>query len=164
MSAKKDESPGVRMVAQNRKARHRYHIEQTWEAGIALRGTEVKSLRAGQASLSESYAEIHAGEVYINNFHIPPYEQGNRFNVDATRQRKLLLHKREIKKLVGAVTQKGYTLVPLRVYFRGQRAKVEIALARGKKEYDKRQDIKERESRREMDRARKSLKVRKSEG
>ena len=156
MSASKNTDSGVRMVAQNRKARHLYHIDQTWEAGIVLRGTEVKSLRAGQGSLNDSYADAEAGEIYLNNFHIPPYEQGNRFNVDSKRRRKLLLHKKEIKKIVGAVTQKGYTLVPLRVYFRGQHAKAEIALARGKKEYDKRSDIKERESRREMDRAMKT--------
>ena len=142
----------IRIVVNNRKARHLYSIEDTWEAGIALRGTEVKSLRAGAGSLADAYAEPLAGEIYLLNFHIPPYEHGNRFNVESKRRRKLLLHAREIRKMLGAVSQKGYTLVPLRVYFRGQYVKIEIGLGKGKKEYDKRQDIKQRETQREIER------------
>ncbi|HUT23175.1 MAG TPA: SsrA-binding protein SmpB [Sumerlaeia bacterium] len=149
---KRPDSPEVRIVATNRKARHLYHIEQTWEAGIALCGTEVKSLRQGGGSMSDSYASPEAGEIWLFNFHIQPYEQGNRHNAESKRTRKLLLNKREIKRLIGAVTQKGYTLVPLRVYFRGQYVKVEIGLARGKKDFDKRRDIREREMRRDMER------------
>lgn len=143
----------VRVVATNRKARHEYHIEDTWEAGIVLRGTEVKSLRHGGASVADSYAEPEGGEIWLNNLHIQPYEQGNRYNVEEKRRRKLLLRKKEIRKIVGLATQKGYTLIPLRLYFRGQHVKVELGLARGKKAYDKRQDIRERDTRREMDRA-----------
>lgn len=150
---KNEEKSDIRVVITNRKARHLYHIDDTWEAGIALRGTEVKSLRAGAGSLTDSYAEALEGEMWLLNLHIPPYEQGNRYNVEAKRRRKLLLHKSEIRKLLGAVSQKGYTLVPLKVYFRGQNVKVELGLGRGKKEYDKREDIKERETKRELDRA-----------
>jgi SsrA-binding protein len=154
MAGKKDhETSDVRVVAQNRKARHLYHIEQSWEAGIVLRGTEVKSLRMGAGSVVDSYAEVEAGEVWLNNLHIPPYEAGNRYNVDSKRRRKLLLNKKEIRKITGLSSQKGYTLVPLRVFFRGQYVKVDIGLGRGKKEYDKREDIRERETRREMERA-----------
>lgn len=156
MAQPNDNPDPIKVVATNRKARHLYHIDQTWEAGIALRGTEVKSLRAGGGSLSDCYAEAFESEVWVQNFHIMPYEQGNRYNVDAKRKRKLLLHKREIRKIVGLVSQKGYALIPLRVYFKGQHVKVEIGLGKGKKEYDKRQDIKERESKRELDRAIKS--------
>jgi len=141
---------GIKVIAQNRKARHLYEIEETFEAGIVLSGTEVKSLRMGRASLAESYAQPSANELFLLNFHIPPYEKGNIYNVEPTRRRKLLLHRREIEKLIGAVTRKGYTLVPLSVYFKKGRAKVEIAIGRGKKEHDKREDIKKRDQEREM--------------
>ncbi|HOE96640.1 MAG TPA: SsrA-binding protein SmpB [Candidatus Sumerlaeota bacterium] len=149
----RNEADGVKLVCQNRKARHEYHIEETWEAGLELRGTEVKSLRQGKGSLQEAYAQVKGGEAWLLQFHIPPYEQGNRFNVDPVRPRKLLLHRREIGKLAGAVSRQGYTLVPLRVYFRRGRAKVEIAVAKGKKLYDKREAMKERDTRRDLDRA-----------
>lgn len=153
MSAKKDpKDPDVRIVVTNRKARHLYHIEKTWEAGIVLCGTEVKSLRQGGGSAVDSYAEVVDGEIWLTNFHIPPYEQGNRANVESKRRRKLLLTKKEIRKIAGASSEKGHTIVPLRVYFRGQYVKVEIALARGKKDYDKRQDVRDRDQRRDMDR------------
>jgi len=145
--------PRIRVIVQNRKARHLYHIEQTWEAGVVLVGTEVKSLRAGQGSLVDSYAEVRGNEVWLNNFHIAPYEKGNRFNVEEKRTRKLLMNRREIRRLAGLASQPGYTLVPLNVYFKGQRVKVELALCRGKKEYDKRSAMKDRDARREMDRA-----------
>ncbi|MFP4379983.1 MAG: SsrA-binding protein SmpB [Candidatus Sumerlaeia bacterium] len=153
MAKKQQEDSGFRVVATNRKARHEYHIDDKWEAGIVLRGTEVKSLRQGNASIIDSYAEPDNGEIWLNNLHINPYEQGNRFNVDSKRRRKLLLNKREIKKITGLCSQKGYTLVPLRVYFKGQNAKVEIGLARGKRDYDKRQDIRERDMKRELERS-----------
>jgi len=149
-SAASDES---RVLVSNRKARHLYHIEKVWEAGIVLCGPEVKSLRQGGGSMGDAFGEVIAGEIWLNNLHIPPYDFGNRANVEAKRRRKLLLHKTEIRKILGMSGEKGHTLVPLKVYFKGKRVKVELALARGKKEYDKRQDIKERESRREMDRA-----------
>jgi SsrA-binding protein len=153
MGKSAENEPAFRVVATNRKARHEYHIEDRWEAGIILRGTEVKSLRNGGGSIVDSYAEPDGGEIWINNLHIQHYEQGNRFNVETKRRRKLLLNKREIKKINGLATQKGYTLVPLRVYFKGQYVKVEIGLGRGKKDYDKRQDIRERDYQREMDRS-----------
>lgn len=140
----------VKVVAENRKARHDYFIEETYEAGIALVGTEVKSLRAGKASLRDSYAEVINGEVFLQNMHISPYEKGNRFNHDPKRPRKLLLHKREIRRLLGHTTQKGYTLIPLRIYFRRGKAKIEIAVARGKKLYDKRESIARRDAEREI--------------
>ena len=127
-------------VCLNRRARHDYFIEDTLEAGIALQGTEVKSLRAGRANLRDSHALIENGEVWLYNMHISPYDQGNRFNHEPTRPRKLLLHKRDIMRLLGQVQQKGFTLIPLRVYFTSYgKAKVELALARGKKLYDKRE-------------------------
>lgn len=143
----------VKVVCQNRKARHLYHLEDRFEAGLVLTGTEVKSLRAGRASLVEAYARPVGEELFIHGFHIPPYEAGNRHNVDPVRPRKLLLHRREIDKLIGAATRKGFALVPLRVYFKNGRAKIEIALGRGKKDYDKRQDLKRREQELEMRRA-----------
>jgi len=143
----------LKVVASNRKARHEYHLEETLEAGLVLVGSEVKSLRLGRASLTDSYATVERGEVYLHNMHISPYEQANRFNHEPKRTRKLLLHREEIRRLAGKISQRGYTLVPLRVYFRGGRAKVEIALARGKKIYDKRRDIAERDARRAIDRA-----------
>jgi len=143
----------IKIITENRKARHDYHIEETYEAGIELTGTEVKSLRAGRANLRDSYAEVRQGEVYLVNAHISPYEQGNRFNHDPKRPRKLLLHRAEINRLAGRVQQKGLTLVPLRLYFKGSWAKVELALARGKKLYDRREDIAARDAEREMRRA-----------
>ncbi len=140
----------IKVVAENRKARHDYFIEETYEAGIALAGTEVKSLRAGKASLRDSYAEVRNGEVFVHNMHISPYEKGNRFNRDPKRPRKLLLHKQEIRRLLGQTTQKGYTLIPLRIYFKRGKAKVEVALARGKKLYDKRESIARRDAQREI--------------
>lgn len=142
-----------KLVCQNRKARHEYHIEETHEAGIALTGTEVKSLRMGHGSLVESYASAERGELFICQFHIPPYEQGNINNVESTRKRKLLLHRHEIDKLAGAIARKGYTLIPLSAYFVKGRVKIEIALARGKKLYDKRETIKQRDQEREMARS-----------
>ncbi|MGI6177285.1 MAG: SsrA-binding protein SmpB [Eubacterium sp.] len=144
----------IKLVANNKKARHDYFIENTYEAGIVLTGTEIKSVRQGKVSIKESYAQIVNGEMIIYGMNISPYEQGNRYNVDPLRPRKLLLHKREISKLAGAVSRQGYTLVPLRVYINGAGlAKVEVALARGKKEYDKRDAIAKRDAKRDIDRA-----------
>lgn len=140
----------IKVVAENRKARHDYFIEETYEAGIALVGTEVKSLRSGKANLRDSYAEVLNGEVVVHNMHISPYEKGNRFNHDPKRTRKLLLHKQEIRRLLGKTQQKGFTLIPLRVYFKRGKAKMEIALARGKKLYDKRDAIAKRDAQREI--------------
>ena len=151
--AKPKDPTGEKSVCQNRKARYLYHIEETLEAGLALRGTEVKSLRQGQGSLTEAFAQIKGGEVWIQQFHIQPYEQGNRFNSDPVRPRRLLLHRQEIDRLFAAVSRKGYTLVPLKVYFTRGRAKILIGLARGKKQIDKREDIKQRDEKRQMDRA-----------
>jgi SsrA-binding protein len=142
-----------RAVLTNRRARHEYHIEETYEAGLALTGTEVKSLRAGKASLQDAYARIQGGEVWLVNMHINPYEQGGTFNHDPLRARKLLLRVEEIRRLVGKVQQKGYTLIPLRIYFRRGYAKVELALARGKKLYDRREDIARRDAERQIARA-----------
>jgi SsrA-binding protein len=150
---KQDEPTHEKMICQNRKAYHEYHIDETLEAGLALTGTEVKSLRAGQGSITEAFAQIKNGEAWLQQFHIPPYEQGNRFNVDPVRPRRLLLHQRQIDKWAQAVSRKGCTLVPIRVYFTRGRAKVLIGLARGKKLYDKREALKEREQGRQMDRA-----------
>ncbi|MDQ7859777.1 MAG: SsrA-binding protein SmpB [Armatimonadota bacterium] len=144
---------GEKLVATNRRARHEYHIEEAFEAGLVLTGTEVKALRAGRASLAEAYARVEGGEVWLHHLHIPPYEAGNIFNHDPLRRRKLLLHRRQIERLAGRAAQKGYTLVPLRLYFTRGRAKVEIALARGKKLYDKRAAIGEREAGRQARRA-----------
>ena len=140
------------IVCTNRKARHLYEILDTYEAGIVLQGTEVKSLRQGHGTMADAYAELRNGEVYLHHFHINPYEQGNRYNHDPTRTRKLLLRKKEIKKLIGRTVEKGLTLVPLQVYFRNGYVKVEIALARGKKTYDKRRDMAEREMQRDVQR------------
>ena len=141
-----------KLIANNKKAFHDYFIEDTWEAGIALVGTEVKSLRMGKCSLKESFIQIHKGEIFIYNMHISPYEKGNIFNKDPLRVRKLLLHKSEINKLAGQIKMKGYTLMPLKVYFKGSLVKVEIGLARGKKLYDKRQDIAKKDAKREAER------------
>jgi len=149
----KREPETIKVATENRKARHDYHIEETMEAGLVLTGTEVKSLRLGRANLRDSYAEIKNNEVFLVNSHISPYEQGNRFNHDPLRPRKLLLHRSEIRRLIGKVKERGYTLIPLKIYFKRGKAKVELALARGKKLYDKREDMLERDARREMERA-----------
>ncbi|MCI8407827.1 MAG: SsrA-binding protein SmpB [Lachnospiraceae bacterium] len=140
-----------KLVANNKKARFDYFIEDTYEAGISLHGTEVKSLRMGKCSIKESFIRIEKGEVYVYNMHISPYEKGNIFNRDPLRIKKLLLHKYEINKISGQIAQKGYTLVPLNVYFKGGLVKIEIGLARGKKLYDKRQDIAKKDQRREAE-------------
>ena len=143
-----------KIVANNKKARHDYFIEEVYEAGIVLTGTEIKSVRAGKVSIKESYARLQNGELVISGMNISPYEQGNRFNTDSLRIRKLLLHKREIRKLTGLTTQKGFTLVPLQIYINEYGlAKIEIAVARGKKNYDKRDDIAKRDANRKMEQA-----------
>src|SRR5688572_29199016 len=149
----KDEAPETQSIARNKRARHDYHILETWEAGLVLTGTEVKSLRDGKASIKEAYARVQRGEVFLDGMNITPYEQGNRYNHDPVRSRKLLLHRREIEKLIGAVEQRGLTLVPLELYFRNGRAKVAIALAKGKKQHDKRETIKRKIQEREVARA-----------
>ncbi len=141
-----------RMIANNKKARHDYFIEETYEAGIALVGTEVKSLRMGKCSIKEAFIRIEKNEVYIYGMHISPYEKGNIFNKDPLRVRKLLLHRYEIRKMIGKIAIKGYTLVPLNVYLKGSLVKVEIGLAKGKKLYDKREDIAKKDQRRANER------------
>ncbi|EOS21878.1 MAG: SsrA-binding protein SmpB [Lachnospiraceae bacterium] len=141
-----------KLIANNKKAFHDYFIEDKYEAGISLAGTEVKSLRMGKCSVKESFIRIENGEVIIYGMHISPYEKGNIFNKDPLRPRKLLMHKYEINKIAGKMAEKGYTVVPLQVYFKGSLVKVEIALARGKKLYDKRQDIAKKDMRRESER------------
>lgn len=142
-----------KVIATNRKAWHDYHIDEKYEAGIALRGTEVKSLRQRKVSLKESYAEVRNGEVFLVGLHISPYEAGNQFNHDPKRTRKLLMHKAEIRRLIGKTKEKGYTLIPLRMYFNDRgKAKLELGLARGKKTYDKRQDIAKRDAERDLKR------------
>jgi SsrA-binding protein len=140
-------------VATNRRARHDYHIEETYEAGLVLTGAEVKSLRAGRASLGEAYARVDGGEAWVENLHISPYPNAARKHDDPRRSRKLLLHRREIDRLIGRTQERGLTLIPLRLYFRGGRAKLELGLGRGKRQYEKRRAIAEREHRREMERA-----------
>ena len=144
---------GVKTVAQNRKARHDYHIEQVFEAGIALTGTEIKSVRASRVQLKDSFARIENGEVLLYNVHISPYAQGNRFNHEPERTRKLLLNRLEILRLNSLVREKGYSLVPLSIYLKGGWAKVELALVKGKKHYDKREDLKKKDAAREVERA-----------
>lgn len=144
---------GIKIAAENRKARHDYHILEAFETGLVLTGTEVKSLRAGKANLKDSYAQIKNGEMFLHNMHVSPYEQGNIFNHDPLRQRKLLLHKAEIVRLFSKTREKGLTLVPLKIYFKHGMAKLELGLASGKKNYDKRQDMAERSAKREVDRA-----------
>ena len=143
---------GIRLIANNKKAYHDYFIEDTYEAGIELAGTEVKSLRMGKCSVKESFIQIEKGEVFIYGMHISPYERGNIFNKDPLRVRKLLLHTYEIQKIEGKIREKGYTLVPLKVYFKGSLVKVEMGVAKGKKLYDKRQDIAKKDQRRETER------------
>lgn len=140
-----------KILATNKKARHDYFIEEVYEAGMVLTGTEIKSMRQGKLNLKESYAKIEGEELIIYGMHVSPFEQGNRYNVDPLRPRKLLLHKQEIRKMIGYITQKGLTIVPLNVYLNERgRAKMEIAIARGKKEYDKRQDIAKRDADRKI--------------
>lgn len=141
-----------RLLANNKKARHDYFIEEVYEAGISLTGTEIKSMRQGKVNLKESYAKIENGEVIVYGMHVSPYEQGNRYNVDPLRPRKLLLHKQEIRKLIGYTTQKGLTLVPLQLYLNGRGlVKIEVAVARGKKLYDKRDDMAKKDANRRME-------------
>lgn len=147
----------IKLIANNKKAFHDYFIEDTYEAGISLHGTEVKSLRMGKCSIKESFVRVDRGEVFIYGMHISPYEKGNIFNKDPLRVKKMLLHRYEINKLTGKMKEKGFTLVPLKVYFKGSLVKVEIGLARGKKLYDKRQDIAKKDQRRE---AEKEFKIR----
>jgi len=146
-------SRGERLIVDNRRARHDYHLLERVEAGIVLTGTEVKSLRDGRASLQQAYADVREGEAWLVGAHISVYDQGNQANHDPDRDRKLLLHKKELASLAGKVAQRGLTLVPTKLYFKDGRAKVELALARGKDVYDKRQTLRERESRRDMERA-----------
>ena len=142
----------TKLIANNKKAYHDYFIEEKYEAGLVLHGTEVKSLRMGKCSIKEAFIRIENGEVFIYGMHISPYEKGNIFNKDPLRVRKLLLHKSQIQKLIGNSAEKGYTIVPLQVYFSNGRAKIEIGLAKGKKLYDKRQDIAKKDQRREAER------------
>lgn len=153
-------SGDIKIIAKNKRARHDYHVVDSVEAGVVLRGTEVKSVRLGKVQLVDSYARIEDGELYAVGMHISPYEQGNRFNVDPRRTRKLLVHKAEIRRIARQVTEKGMTLVPLSVYLRHGRVKVEIGICRGKKAYDKREAIRRRDADRDMER---SLRQRRSE-
>jgi SsrA-binding protein len=153
MPSEKTEKPEKESIARNRRARHDYQILDTWEAGIVLTGSEVKSLRNGKANISDAYGIVKEGEVQLLNLHISPYEQASYFNHEPTRTRKLLLHKREIRRMIGAVERQGLTLVPLEVYFKRGKVKVVIGLGRGKKLYDKRADEKKRDDERDMQRA-----------
>lgn len=146
-------SGGIKVVAENRKAFHDYFIEDRIEAGIILTGTEIKSIRNGRVNLKDSYANLNDGEVWVNQMHISPYEQGNRFNHDPLRPRKLLLHRTEINKLVGKIKLEGLTLIPIKIYLKKGMAKVELAVCQGKKNYDKRQALAEREGKRDIERA-----------
>ncbi len=145
-------SEGIKIITTNRKARHEYHIDDTLEAGIALVGTEVKSLREGRANLQDSFCTVNKGEMMLLQLHISPFKHGGHFNHDPVRPRKLLLHRKEIEKWEAATNQKGYTIVPLKLYFKEGKVKVEIGLAKGKKLFDKRADIAERDSKRRLDR------------
>ena len=147
-----EKKPQGKIIAQNKKAWHDYFVDEKYEAGIALFGTEVKSVRAGQVNLKDSYCSVKDGELFVLGMHISPYEKGNIFNREPRRERKLLMHKREIMKINGMLTQKGYTLVPLSLYFSGKNVKVELGLCRGKKLYDKRDSIAAKEVNREIDR------------
>jgi SsrA-binding protein len=142
-----------KVIAQNKKARHDYFIEDTYEAGIVLQGTEIKSIRAGRVNLKDSFARIQKGEVFLYNMHISPYEHGNRYNHDPLRTRKLLLHKKEIHKLFGKTKEQGYSLIPLKLYIKNGYAKILLGLAKGKKKWDKREDLKRKEAKREIERA-----------
>ncbi len=149
-SAKNGDDEGV--IARNKRARHDYHILETWETGIVLTGTEVKALRQGKATLTDAYGNVRDGEIFLLNLHIGQYEQGNVFNHEPTRTRKLLMHRREIRRLIGSVEREGLTLIPLDLHFRGGVAKVNLGLVRGKKLHDKRDDLKERAVHRDMER------------
>ena len=151
--AKDDSEDSIEPIARNKRARHDYEILDTWEAGIVLTGTEVKALREGKVNLTDSFGVINAGEVFLLNLHIGSYGQGNVFNHEPTRTRKLLLHRREIRRLIGSVERQGLTLVPLDLYFKGGKVKAKLALVRGKQEHDKREDIKKRDADREIARA-----------
>ncbi|MBN2826798.1 MAG: SsrA-binding protein SmpB [Tissierellales bacterium] len=144
----------TKVIARNKKALHDYFIEETYEAGIVLTGTEVKSIRQGKVNLKDSYSQIESGEAFIHAMHISPYEQGNIYNTDPLRKRKLLLNRKEIRKLVGLTTQKGYSLIPLSLYLKNGLVKIELAVAMGKKKYDKRQDIAKKDAERRMQRVR----------
>ena len=146
-------SEDIEIVARNKRAQKDYNIEETYEAGIKLKGTEIKSVREHNVNLKDSFAIVEDGELFLHNMHISPYKHGNRQNHDPERKRKLLLHKRQIKSFIGATQRKGYTLIPLAVYIKDNLAKVELALAKGKKKYDKRRDIKKREAQREIEKA-----------
>ena len=150
------EKKGIKIAAQNRKAFHDYFVEDRYEAGIQLAGTEVKSIRAGTLNLKDAYCAVKDGELWVHGMHISPYEKGNIFNKDPVRSRRLLMHKREIRKLQALVKQDGYTLVPLSVYFKDARVKVEVGLCKGKKNYDKRESAARRDAAREIDRTMKS--------
>ena len=147
------EKEKIKQITVNRKARHDYFVEETYECGIALAGTEVKSLRAGAVNLKDSYCSVDGGELFVNGMHISPYDHGNIFNRDPMRKRKLLMHRREILKLFGYVKRDGYSLIPLSLYFKGSRVKLELGLCRGKKLHDKRDDLARRDASREMERA-----------
>lgn len=153
MEKKQEHIPEERIAISNRRTRHEYEILDVYEAGIVLVGSEVKSLRLGKANLQDSYADLKKSEVWLHNMHISPFEKANQFNHDPVRNRKLLLHKSEIRKLIGKTSEKGLTLVPLKVYFKNGKAKVELALCKGKKLHDRREDIKKRDTEREMRRA-----------
>lgn len=142
-----------KQLAQNKKAYHDFFIEETFEAGIVLQGTEIKSIRKGKANLKDSFAKIERGELYLHNMHVSPYEQGNRYNHDPLRTRKLLLHRKEINKLIGETKEVGYTIVPLKLYLKNGYCKVLIGLGKGKKQYDKREDLKKKEAKRDIERA-----------
>ena len=150
----------IRVIANNKKAYHDYFVEETYEAGIELCGTEVKSIRQGHCSVKEAFIRADKGELFVLGMHINPYEKGNIFNKDPLRTRKLLLHRSEINKLMGKITEKGYTLIPLQVYFKGQRVKVQVGLCRGKKLYDKRDDLARKTQKRELEREFKSANIR----
>ncbi|MCR6112057.1 SsrA-binding protein SmpB [Bacillus sp. A301a_S52] len=142
-----------KLIAQNKKARHDYHIEETYEAGMVLTGTEIKSIRNRRVNMKDSFARVAQGEAWLHNLHISPYEQGNRYNHEPVRTRKLLLHRKQISQLIGLTQQKGYTLVPLKIYIKNGVAKVLIGLGKGKKKYDKREDLKQKDAKREIQRA-----------
>lgn len=146
-------SENTKTIAQNKKARHDYFVEESYEAGIELCGTEVKSIRQGRVNLKDSWCSVDKGELFVNGMHISPFEQGNIFNRDPMRVRKLLMHKKEINRLYGIVKQTGYSLIPLSLYFKGSRVKMQIGLCKGKKLYDKREDMAKRAAKRDMERA-----------
>ena len=152
MNMAKNNNGNNKSIASNRKARHDYSIEESFEVGVVLTGTEVKSIRQGKVNLRDSYAAVENGEVFVLNMHISPYEQGNIYNTDPLRKRKLLLHKSEIRKLIGYITQKGYSLIPLNIYLKNGLVKLELSIAKGKKLYDKRQDIAKKEADRRIQR------------